>query len=73
MADVDPQIVRVETNRKKENDGLSMMIRQPPGIVGELAFNHQVQFFREHMPTKKFSTRSAITLCALLVNTTIKS
>ena len=44
MADIDPQIVSVETNRKKANDGLSMMLLQPPGIVGEAAFNHQVQF-----------------------------
>ena len=42
--DVDPQILRVETNREKENDELSMMLPRPPGIVREGAFNHQVQF-----------------------------
>ena len=35
--DVDPHILRVETNRNKANDGLSMMLRRPPGIVGEAA------------------------------------
>ena len=47
MADVDPQIVRVETNRKKANDGLLMMLRQSPGLVSETAFNHQLQFFQQ--------------------------
>ena len=41
--DVDTQIVIVETDRKKANDGLSVMLKQPPRLVGEAAFNHQVQ------------------------------
>ena len=53
VADVDPQIVRVETNRNKANDGLSMMLQRHPGLVGEAYFNHQVKFCQQAYANKE--------------------
>ena len=52
LADVDAHIVIVETNIKKENDGLSMILLKPPGLVGEAAFNHRVQFSQREYSNK---------------------
>ena len=53
VAGVDPQIVRVETNRNKANNGLSMMLQRPPGLVGEADFNHQMQFCHQEYANKE--------------------
>ena len=53
MDDVDTHIVIVETNIKKANDGLSMMLLQPPGLVVKAAFNHQLQCLQQAYSDKE--------------------
>ena len=62
VAAVDPHIVRVETNRKKANDGLSMILQRPPGIVGEAAFNHQGQFCQRAYANKEIQHKISVHL-----------